>query len=147
MKIKVKNQKSKVKFLHSINHPFIPSYEKKSRLAIYLGNSILLLISLVFATLFSACQNQNRINEDKFVKIYTDMVIAQDSIIDKKTPDSLQVVNPRTNARNEILKRYNVSLDQYQSTVDYYNQYPERWQTFFDKVIANVDSMKTKPPR
>ena len=103
------------------------------------------MILVSYGVLFSACQNQNRINEDKFVKIYTDMVIAQDSIIDRKTPDSLQVVNPRTNARNEILKRYNVSLDQYQSTVDYYNQDPERWQTFFDKVIAEVDSMKTKP--
>ncbi len=105
------------------------------------------LILVFYGVLFSACKNQNRINEDKFVKIYTDMVIAQDSIIDKKTTDSLHVINPHTNARDSVLKKYNVSLEQYQLTVDFYNQDPERWQTFFDKVIANVDSMKTKPPR
>ena len=74
------------------------------------------------------------------------MVIAQDSIIDKKEVDSTQIVNPRTAVRDSILKRYNVSLDKYQATVQYYNQEPERWQKFFDKVIAEVDSMKTRPP-
>jgi len=105
------------------------------------------LILVSYGILFAACQNQSRIDEDKFVKIYTDMVIAQDSIIEKKEADSLQVVNPRTVARDSVLKKHNVSLAQYQATVNYYNQDPERWQTFFDKVLAEVDSMKTSPPR
>ncbi len=75
------------------------------------------------------------------------MVIAQDSIIDKKEVDSSQVVNPRTTVRDSVLKKHNVSLSQYQNTVDYYNQDPERWQTFFEKVLAEVDSMKTRPPK
>ncbi len=95
--------------------------------------------------LFSACQNKNRINEGKFVKIYTDMVITQNSIVDKEDVDSLQIVNPLTAARDSILKKHNVSLAQYQATVDYYNQNPERWQKFFEKVLAESDSMKAKP--
>ena len=95
----------------------------------------------------SSCQNQNRIDEDKFVKIYTDMVITQDSIVDKKEADSSKAINSKTAARDSVLKKHNVTLAQYQATVDYYNQDPERWQTFFEKVLAEVDSMKTKPPR
>ena len=72
------------------------------------------------------------------------MVIAQDSIVDKKDVDSSQVVNPRTAARDSVLKKHNVSLAQYQATVDYYNKDPERWQTFFKKVLAEVDSMRIK---
>ncbi len=98
-----------------------------------------------FPMLFYTCQNDKIIDEDKFVNVYTEMIIAQDSI-SVFPKDSLLTKNIRTQIRDSILNKFNVSLNQYQRTVDYYNEEPLRWQEFFDKVFAEVEKMKTEPP-
>ena len=90
----------------------------------------------IFLPFFTSCSNDNVIDEDKFVKIYTDLVIAQDTTGNNKAVfDSLKLV---------IFKRYKVSEVQYDSTISYYNENVQRWEKFFDKATAYIQSLKNK---
>ena len=91
----------------------------------------LLVILLLF--LLSGCSN--RINEDKFVLIYTDLLIAQDSL----GPNFKQEL-----VKTEVFKKYNISDKEYDATLDYYNTNPKKWDQFFNKAIAHLDELKAK---
>ena len=84
--------------------------------------------------LFSSCNNEKIIEEDKLVQIYSDMLIAQDTVT--LSPAGLDSL------RNAVLKKYNVSEGLYKITLDYYDRDSGRWEKFFDKVIAHVESLK-----
>lgn len=93
---------------------------------------------LLFAVIFAAsgCSSKKIIDQDKFVKIYADLIIAQDTT-------NAAVKNNNT-LKEEILKRYNVTDSEYKETVSYYNQNPKEWQTFFNKVIEYIGKLKKK---
>lgn len=101
-----------------------------------LFKTLLLVIILIVQFSFIGCSKKKIVNQDKFVKIYSDLVIAQDTT---GSP-------PKTNEKlkKEILKRYNVSNQEYRETIAYYNKNPKEWDMFFKKVIAYVDKLKKK---
>lgn len=101
-----------------------------------LGRSLLGLLMFIF--FLSSCSDNKVITEDKFVKIYSDLVIAQDTI-----PKNVTVFN---STKQKIFKKYNVTSEQYKSTIEYYNKNYERWKNFFAKVTAHIESMKGKKP-
>ncbi len=82
------------------------------------------------------CSGNKVINEDKFVKIYSDLIIAQDTAGGNyKSNNEL---------KKEVMKRYNVTQEQYKETVTYYNKEPHRWESFFTKVTAYINELKKK---
>jgi hypothetical protein len=95
-----------------------------------------ILITLVFLLLSFECSKEKIIKEDKFVSIYSDMLIAQDTVLLTSVGvDSL---------RQAVFKKYNVTQELYKATLDYYNRDTDRWETFFDKVIAHVENLRKK---
>jgi len=65
------------------------------------------------------------------------MLVAQDTInLSAAGLDSL---------RDAVLNKYDVNEQLYKTTLDYYNQDPDKWEVFFDKVIAHVGSLRKKP--
>ena len=96
----------------------------------------IVMFPFLLATIFfvSGCQSDKIIDEEKFIKLYTDLVIAQDT--------SSADYNMMIKIRSQVLDRYKVTDEQYQFTIDYYNENPERWQVFFEKVTAYVDNLK-----
>ncbi|MCL5030262.1 MAG: DUF4296 domain-containing protein [Bacteroidetes bacterium] len=94
----------------------------------------LYFLQITILLFLSGCSKNSKIDEDKFIKIYTDIVVAQDTI---KAPsykfDSLKTV---------VFNRYGITSKDYNSTIDYYNQDPQRWEKFFDKVTAYVEKLK-----
>lgn len=92
---------------------------------------ILFLILLIFS--FVSCKNNAIIEEDKFVQIYSALVIAKDTL---KTDHA--------SVQKEIFSRYKVTDEQYENTIEYYNEDPARWEKFFDKVIENVSGLQKK---
>lgn len=95
------------------------------------------LIFLVFTLYFSFGCNQNKIiEEEKFVKIYTDIIIAKGTI--SGTTLSSDTVLQR------VLVKHNVSIEDYKATIQYYNQDSERWEKFFAKAIANLEKKRKK---
>jgi Domain of unknown function (DUF4296) len=95
---------------------------------------ILLLGIFLLFSILPGCSNNKVIEESKFVKIYSDLVIAQDTIANN--PSILNSV------KQKIFKRYGVSDEEYRNTIKYYNRNSEKWKDFFIKVTAHINSMK-----
>lgn len=91
------------------------------------------LIFILVLILFYGCSN--RINEDKFVLVYSDLVIAQDSL---GSNFKQEVV------KNSVFKKYNINTKEYDATIAYYNSNPKKWDQFFTKAIAHLEELKTK---
>lgn len=97
--------------------------------------NIKILLLIFFSTLFISCSGQ-KLKEDKFIKVYSDLVIAFDT--------SNVTKNNREVIKQKVFENNNISEKQYQATLDYYNNDPVKWQKFFDKALAYVDSLKVK---
>ncbi|MFO7445984.1 MAG: DUF4296 domain-containing protein [Ignavibacteriaceae bacterium] len=92
----------------------------------------ILISSLIF---FSAC-NTNKISNDTLVKIYADIVIAQDTTSGASSNPA--VIN------NLIFQKYNVSEKDYETSIRSMESNPESWDIFFDKVVKHVENLRKK---
>lgn len=100
---------------------------------IFSSSFLITFLTLIF--FLSIDCNQNKIiDEEKFVKIYADIIIANDTI--SGASHSADTVLQR------VLLKHNVTLEQYEATVQYYNQDSERWEKFFSKAIAYLEQKK-----
>jgi len=95
------------------------------------------LILLIFAlALFNlSCDDKPPIPEQKFMKVYVNLLIAQDTTATPYNSDSLKSV---------ILASNNISELQYNSMIKYYNDRPEKWNPFFDSATVYVERLKLK---
>lgn len=84
----------------------------------------------------SGCKNNDLINEDKFAKIYTDLIIAHDTI-SFNSPNMIGL-------EDKIFARYRVTQKQYNATIDYYNRNPKDWQKFFEMANSYAEKLKKK---
>ncbi|MDR3627980.1 MAG: DUF4296 domain-containing protein [Ignavibacteriaceae bacterium] len=89
------------------------------------------------AILLPGCSNKT-VDEDKFAKIYAEMIIAQDTA--NYAPNNFKPV------QDTILKRYGVNRTEYTATVEAYNKDPQKWEKFFDKAISYVEALR-KPKK
>ena len=101
-------------------------------------NSSIIFASLILILLVAiqSCKNRQAIEEKKFVKIYTDMIFMKDT----SSLSQLEI-------KEELLKRFNVHENDYDNTIKYYNDDPERWQPFFDSIITYIEKIKPKPKK
>jgi hypothetical protein len=88
---------------------------------------------LLFLLSFAGCSQ--KINEDKFILIYSDLIIAQ---------DTAKVNNNLDEIKNMVFKKYNVSEKEYTETLNYYNSDPRKWEAFFNKAISHLEGLKSK---
>jgi hypothetical protein len=94
-------------------------------------NITIIFILIVF--IFS-CSNNDILPEDKFRKIYIDILVMQDTLSDNSiSNDSLKTL---------ILQKYNVSDSIYTKTIEYYNNNPDMWEKFFEDAIKQVEELK-----
>ena len=93
----------------------------------------LIFILFLFIPL-SSCDKDSVIPEDKFIKVYVDLLILQDSSrIQPVSLDSMKTI---------VFTKHNITLEQYDATINYYYSYPEQWEAFFDKAIIYVEQLK-----
>jgi hypothetical protein len=97
----------------------------------HLRDKILLLLLLMT---FTGCSG--RLNEDKFILIYSDLVIALDTA---KVNTNLDQI------KSTVFKKYNVSEKEYSATLNYYNSDPRKWEAFFNKTISHLEGLRNKP--
>jgi Domain of unknown function (DUF4296) len=95
----------------------------------FIEKSFLLLLLLSFG----GCSH--KINEDKFILIYSDLVIAQDTLRDNNNLEEI---------KNTVFKKYNVSEREYSETLNYYNSDPRKWEAFFNKTISHLEDLRSK---
>lgn len=97
-----------------------------------LGIKFKLLV--VFSLLLSACDKGPPIQEEKFIKVYVDLLIIQDTTtVENFSPDSVKSL---------VFERHNISSEQYEKMLDYYNSQPEKWTAFFDSATSYVERLK-----
>ena len=91
--------------------------------------AVTLLSILIFG-----CNKDKVIPEDEFIKVYVDILVAQDTLQNKSIPpDSIRAI---------VLKKHDIPNSVYKQTIDYYNSSDERWEKFFDKAIKYVEKLK-----
>ena len=94
---------------------------------------IIPLLSILFFS-SSGCDQSEVIEEEKFIRVYTDVIIAIDTTsLTAESTNSLLI---------RILKKHNTTLDNYKSTLEFYNQDSERWEKFFAKAIARLEEKR-----
>ena len=93
-------------------------------------------ITIIFllTTFIFSCSKDNILPEDKFIKIYIDILVAQDTLSDSSiSNDSLKTL---------ILGKYNVTDSVFTKTIEYYNYNPDKWEIFFEDAIKRVEELK-----
>jgi hypothetical protein len=98
---------------------------------------IFILAFLLF--LLSSCNTNKIIEEEKFIEIYTDIIIAKDTV--SETTKSKDAVI------KGVLAKYNVTLYDYKTTVEYYNEDSERWEKFFSQAITYLEKKRKDSSR
>lgn len=94
----------------------------------------LIFLSPLTCLLVLSCSGNKSIDEEKFLLVYTDLIIMQDTS-GTSGHDSLKVA---------VFKRHNISEEDYKKTIAYYNDEPGRWEEFFNKAIAHVEAVRYK---
>jgi len=93
-------------------------------------------ITIIFflAVFIFGCSKDDILPEDKFRKIYIDILVTQDTLTDNSiSTDSLKTL---------ILQKYNVTDSIYSKTIEYYNNNPDKWEKFFNEAIKQVEELK-----
>jgi len=104
------------------------------------GRNLNLFILIIFVFTFLSCKDEKSVNdEEKFARLYVDLMINQE----KYKADSVK----QKIEQNKIFKKFEVSEKQYYSTLDSYNNDPEKWKTFFEQVKTYVDTLKKDSKR
>ena len=91
------------------------------------------IVFLLTVFIFS-CSKDDILPEDKFIKIYIDILVAQDTLSNNLiSNDSLKTI---------ILQKYNVTDSVFTKTIEYYNYNPDKWENFFEDAIKQVEELK-----
>lgn len=86
--------------------------------------------------LLLGCFGSDKIPEDDFIEIYSDIIIVQDTL--KLNGEELLL------HKKIILKKYNYTEQEYENTIDYYNEDVGRWENFFEKTLQYLEELKKK---
>ena len=96
----------------------------------------LLQLLIIPALLLSSCSEEEVIPEEKFIHVYVDLMIVQDTTRVNSLPlDSLKDI---------VFTKHNITSELYDKTVAKYNSSPENWEEFFNKAIAYLEELKTR---
>ena len=98
------------------------------------GTKNITIFCFLIVFIFS-CSKDDIIPEDKFINIYIDILVAQDTLTDNSiSNDSLKTL---------ILQKYNITDSIYTNTIEDYNNNPDKWERFFEDAIKQVEELKT----
>ena len=93
-------------------------------------------VTVGFAALVFYFTNVKTIEQDTFVKFYTDYLIAQDSL-GTDAVSSKKILD-------KLYKKYAVTKEEYLSTINSYNSDQKKWAEFFEKVMKQLEERQKK---
>lgn len=99
-------------------------------------NKLITLIFLLSLAAFYGCKKEDIIEENTFVKFYSDLTLASDSI----GYDSKSLLEIRSSLHN----KYKTTERLYFNTIEYYRKDTEKWGKFLDKVILKLEKDRQK---
>jgi Domain of unknown function (DUF4296) len=87
---------------------------------------------LALSVLLISCSGEPK-NQDKIIDAYIDLRIAEDTLkADGPELDKL---------KTEILNKNNLTEKEYEAAINYYNENPQMWDNFYNKIIARADTL------
>lgn len=92
----------------------------------------LILLIVLMQIFFVSCDNDSKIDEEKFIGFYADMSLAADTI--GFDTESLK------NIRLKLHEKYGTNEKMFNNTLKYFHDDPKRWDTFFTKVMDKLES-------
>ncbi|QQS37584.1 MAG: DUF4296 domain-containing protein [Ignavibacteriales bacterium] len=92
---------------------------------------------LIIISTLIGCDKKQPIPEEKFLEVYSDLTIAQDTSATKNK-------HQRDSVQQMVFSRYNITVDDYEKTTEYYSANPEKWETFFNRVIDSLEARKKR---
>ncbi len=95
-----------------------------------------IITTLIFLFVLEGCSKRNILDENKFMKVYVDLVIAQDT--------SGVPIAKFDSVKSVIFKRDGITKDEYSATINHYNKDPKKWQEFFNKTTAYIEGLRSK---
>ncbi|MGE5351729.1 MAG: DUF4296 domain-containing protein [Acidobacteriota bacterium] len=97
--------------------------------------SLKYLAIILFVFALGSCSGRKVITDDeKFAAFYVDLLIASE-----KSSGDISMVKSE---RQKIFTKYDITLEEYKATLNYYSEKPERWKDFFDKVNARLAQLR-----
>lgn len=97
---------------------------------------LLAAVTIGFAGIVFYVTNVKTIEQETFVKFYTEYLIAQDSL-GSDVASSKKI-------REKLYKKYSVTEEEYLSTINEYNSDQKKWAEFFGKVMENLEAQQKK---
>jgi len=97
---------------------------------------LLVTLTIGFAAVVFYVTNVKTIKQEIFVKIYTEYLIAQDTLGND--------VASSKKIREKLYKKYSVTEEEYLSTINLYNSDQKKWAEFFGKVMENLEQQQKK---
>jgi formate-dependent nitrite reductase cytochrome c552 subunit len=89
------------------------------------------LLSII---LFFSCSDEKIIEEEKFIEVYIDLLIMQDTTsANQNSIDSIKSI---------VFQKHSITAKDYEQTIEQYNSSPEKWEEFFTKATAYVEKLK-----
>ena len=95
---------------------------------------IMLFLILFFSGCVSKSEERVLIKEQKFIEIYSKLLIISEMDITKEYHDRLI---------SELMQTNGISLEDINYTIAYYDQQPERWITILQKVRDRIKELKS----
>ena len=93
----------------------------------------LFLLIFILALISLSCDDKSPIPEHNFMEVYVNLLISQDTTTTPYNSDSLKSV---------IHASHNITEEQYNTMINYYNEHPKKWTSFFDSANAYVERLK-----
>ena len=115
---------------------------------------MLRFISFVFLLIIlSSCYNERKLTtvppdplltEEQLLDVLTDMQLAEAVI----TYDRLQKITNKGDFKDTIysviLKHYNITAEQLNDNLDYYNNDPENMERLYEEVLSNLSTLQSE---
>ena len=98
-------------------------------------SKIISFLLLIFVLTYSGCDSGKIIKDQaKFASIYVDLLITQET-----NKGNHEVISKE---RKRIYDKYGISDEQFNATISYYDQDPEKWNRFFAEVNKRISELK-----
>jgi len=107
---------------------------------------VVYFLMVSFSLLFASCSqnekvNKDIINKDTLINVIVDMHLG-DAILLEPTVISKQIVINKQEYYSAILKKHSIKQEDFQKSVDYYSQSPEKYEKLYETVVERITQLQ-----
>jgi hypothetical protein len=106
---------------------------------------ILFQLTVTAGIFFYSCSGKENVPREKMVRVYTDLILAQDSLAAETSTERNNTLQAAV--KEKIFRKHNVSPEDYEKTINFYNENPVYWESFFSRATIYLDSLKKEASR